>query len=217
VTGQTATLSISDAASTGTLNGFYIQSVLDTTANEVLMSGTYTPQSLSAPVGDVISVTLDNYGSYYVVGSNVGTFSTTTANGGGGTATLTLEGNTNLIFTMSTSQSTTTTSTTTSSTSSTSTTATTSSAPVTIKVRSVSLSGTLFTGMWTMVNDTAGDNLASGYTTFRFTGTAGTTYVVCVDNYETTIFQHWGGGSTNNCQTVTPTSNIVMTAYYSTG
>src|SRR2546428_680655 len=71
--GATATLSISSVDSSGSLlGGFYVDSVVDVTTNTVLMSGTYTPRSLSVPVGDTISATLDDYGSYYVVGSSVG-------------------------------------------------------------------------------------------------------------------------------------------------
>jgi len=123
-TGAPASLAISDVDSSGSaLNGFYIDSVMDLTTSAVLMSGTYTPQSLSVPAGDTISVTLDDYGSYYVVGSNIGTFSRTTANGGGGTSTLKVQGDTNLVFTMSTSTTTTTSSTTTTTSTTSSTTA----------------------------------------------------------------------------------------------
>ena len=42
--------------------------------------------------------------------------------------------------------------------------------------------------------------------------------VVCVSaSYKANNFQHWGDGSTNPCKTVTPTSNILMTAVYAKG
>ena len=117
LSGSTATLSISDVDSSGSaLDGFYIQSVVDVTTNTLLMSGTYTPQTVSIPVGDLINASLDDYGSYYVVGSNVGTFSRTTANDGGGTATFTAQGDTSLVFAMSNSITTTTSTTSTTST-----------------------------------------------------------------------------------------------------
>lgn len=53
--------------------------------------------------------------------------------------------------------------------------------------------------------------------TFVYSGSSSTEYVVCVANYQTTIFSHWGNGNTNPCKTAAPSANIVMTAYYSTG
>jgi Spherulation-specific family 4 len=88
--------------------------------------------------------------------------------------------------------------------------------PVTIKVRSVDLAGNVFSGMWTTIQNSAGNTLATGYTTLSFNGEWGQTYVVCVSNYQQYIFAHWGNGDTNSCKTVTPSSNIVMTAYYDT-
>jgi hypothetical protein len=49
-----------------------------------------------------------------------------------------------------------------------------------------------------------------------FKAQAGSTYTVCVSNYESTVFGHWGNGDTSSCVTVTPASNTVLTAYYST-
>ena len=103
-------------------------------------------------------------------------------------------------------------------------TATTSSTTVTtstqarasVTVKSEDLSGTLFTGMWTTVQSSDGTVLASGYTTFVFQGQAGVPYTVCVSDYGSTVFNHWGNGDTSSCKTATPTSNMVMTAYYST-
>lgn len=106
-------------------------------------------------------------------------------------------------------------STTTSTTSTTSSTTTASaSAPVTITVKSESLTGTLFTGMWTTVQSGNGKTLATGYTTLVFNGVPGTKYNVCVSSYGSEVFSHWGGGSTNPCTTVTLKSSMTLTAYY---
>ena len=81
-------------------------------------------------------------------------------------------------------------------------------------MQSVNLAGAPFTGMWTTIHSLNGKTVDRGYTTLQYTGLSGATYTVCVSNYLTNIFSHWGDGSTNPCKTVTPTSNIVMTAYY---
>ena len=216
-----ASLSITTQPSTG----FYIQSVVDNTLGATVASGAYTPQTITGTVGHSYSVTVDDFGGYYVTAANVGTFTRTSANGGGGTTTFTLQANTNLAFTMSTSATTTTSTTTTSPTTtstSTSTTTTissttttsTSSSPIWIKVKSANLAGVQFTGMYVTVTAAGGKVLATGYTTLTFHGSSGTTYTVCVYNYQTTTFSHWGAGGTSSCQTVTPTTNLVMTAYF---
>jgi hypothetical protein len=114
--------------------------------------------------------------------------------------------------TSTTSASTTTTTTTSSST--TKSTSTVVPTPVTIKVVSVNSLGGQFTGMYAIIKSASGKVLAHGYTTMNFKGLSGTTYTVCVSNYQATIFSHWSNGRTNSCQTVRPTSNLVMTAYY---
>ncbi|MGH9919253.1 MAG: spherulation-specific family 4 protein [Nitrososphaerales archaeon] len=116
--------------------------------------------------------------------------------------------------TSSTTSSTTVTSSSTTTTTTTSTTSSTS--PITIKVKS-SLAGAPLTGMYVTIQSSSGALLASGYTTFTFRGRSGTTYLVCADNYLTTIFAHWGNGLTASCQTVKSTSNLTMTAHYASG
>ncbi len=71
--------------------------------------------------------------------------------------------------------------------------------------------------MYTTIQSASGNTLAHGFTTFSFNGVTGTPYTVCVYNYQAIIFSHWRGGSTNPCQTVAPSSNLVMTAYYTNG
>jgi hypothetical protein len=84
-------------------------------------------------------------------------------------------------------------------------------------VRSLTLAGVQFTGMYVTIQSASGTILAQGYTTLNFKGVSGTPYTVCVYNYGRAVFAHWGDGSTNPCKTVTLTSQLLMTAYYSVG
>jgi hypothetical protein len=69
--------------------------------------------------------------------------------------------------------------------------------------------------MYVTLKSASGTILAHGYTTLNFNkGVSGTTYTVCVDNYQTKVFSHWGDGTTISCEIVKPTSNLVLTAYY---
>jgi len=71
--------------------------------------------------------------------------------------------------------------------------------------------------MYTTIQSSSGKTLVHGYTTLNFKGVSGTTYTVCVYNYNAIVFSHWGNGSTNPCRTFTPTANLAMTAYYAAG
>jgi hypothetical protein len=86
----------------------------------------------------------------------------------------------------------------------------------TIKVESVDLAGTLFTGMWTTVQSADGTVLDNGYTTLVFQGKQGASYKICVANYGSSVFSRWANGDTSSCVTLTLTSNTVLKAYYST-
>src|SRR5207245_9367481 len=102
--------------------------------------------------------------------------------------------------------------------------ATTSSTPppstttqVTITIKSVNLSGNPITGMSTVIRYTNGTTISQSFTPVSFTVKSVTTYVVHVRNYQITVFNHWMDGSTNSYYTITPTQNVILTAYYSTG
>lgn len=84
---------------------------------------------------------------------------------------------------------------------------------VTLKVKSVDLSGNPITGLWTVIKSN-GVIVAKGYTTLTFTATPGTTYTITMSNYQNYVFDHWGNGSTNPTKTVTPTQNLTVVAYY---
>ncbi|MFI5416945.1 MAG: fibronectin type III domain-containing protein, partial [Nitrososphaerales archaeon] len=86
---------------------------------------------------------------------------------------------------------------------------------VTLTVKSVGLTGSPITGLWTTIS--SGSSLVkSGYTPLTYTVDANKQYTVCVSNYQTSIFDHWNNGSTNSCRTVTPTQSMTLTAYYKT-
>ncbi len=95
--------------------------------------------------------------------------------------------------------------------------ATTASTQLSLTIKSVDLSGNPITGMSTVIRYANGTTIAEGFTPISFTVTSGTTYVVHVRDYLTTVFNHWSDGSTNSYYTVTPTQSTVLTAYYSTG
>jgi hypothetical protein len=82
-----------------------------------------------------------------------------------------------------------------------------------INVQSITQSGVAFAGMWTTVayNDSI---VASGFTSLSYTGMPGSTYTVCVGNYENYTFSHWDDFSTNSCTSVTLTQNVWLTATY---
>ncbi|MDC8451493.1 MAG: fibronectin type III domain-containing protein [Candidatus Nitrosotalea sp.] len=84
---------------------------------------------------------------------------------------------------------------------------------VTLKVKSVDLSGNPITGLWTVIKSN-GVIVAKGYTTLTFTATPGTTYTITMSNYQNYVFDHWGNGNTNPTKTVTPTQNLTVVAYY---
>ena len=88
---------------------------------------------------------------------------------------------------------------------------------VIITVKSVDLAGNPITGMWAVIRTPSGTTLASGYTPVNFTEASGVQYVVHVGNYQNKVFSHWGDGTTSSYYTITPTQNVVLTAYYSLG
>src|SRR5574337_1482504 len=90
---------------------------------------------------------------------------------------------------------------------------TTAPATVTLKVKSVDLSGNPITGLWTVIKSN-GVIVAKGYTTLTFTATPGTTYTITMSNYQNYVFDHWGNGNTTPTKTVTPAQNLTVVAYY---
>lgn len=89
------------------------------------------------------------------------------------------------------------------------------STSVSISVQSINLSGSAFSGMWTTVSD-GGNTVASGFTPMSFVGSSGSTYTVCVANYQNYVFDHWDNLSTNPCRVVTLTQSVSWNATYYT-
>ena len=84
-----------------------------------------------------------------------------------------------------------------------------------VTVNSVTPSGASLNGMYTLVyyNGTAIDD---GFTPLSYTGTGGNQYTVCVDNYQNYVFSHWQDGLTSSCRTLGLSSDLTLTATYST-
>ncbi|MDE1852389.1 MAG: hypothetical protein KGI38_01445 [Thaumarchaeota archaeon] len=83
-----------------------------------------------------------------------------------------------------------------------------------LTVNSKSPSGEL-DGMWTVLYDSNGNQIATGYTPIAFSGLkAGATYSVSVSDYGPYVFSHWEDGSTNSYRTFVANSNLAFTAYY---
>jgi hypothetical protein len=85
--------------------------------------------------------------------------------------------------------------------------------PYTLTINSVDLTGNLTTGYYATVHE--GETLIqTGFTPVTFTGTAGTTYTVGVQDYAGVNFHHWEDGSTVAARDVTLISDTTVVAYY---
>lgn len=82
---------------------------------------------------------------------------------------------------------------------------------VTLTIRSVALDGSAITGLWTVVS---GAGSTTGFTPLSYTADAGSQYTVTMGEWQNYKFDHWDNGSTSKSRTVTPNSNIMLTAYY---
>jgi len=147
----------------------------------------YTPMVFNGTDGQTYTVTVANYESYVFCHWQDG--------GTGADRTVTLDGNQTLTAVYST--------------------AGTCATTAKIKIRSLTLSGQVFTGMWLTVSS-GGKVVASGYTTLTFTATVGVTYTVTMSNYQNDVFAHWGDGSTNPAKAFTATTATTLSAYYNT-
>ncbi len=91
------------------------------------------------------------------------------------------------------------------------------SSTVTIAVNSVDLTGNQITGMYMELQNSNGVDIATGFTPVSFSVTSGQQYIVYANDYQNIVFNHWEDGTTNHARTITPTQNMSITAYYSTG
>jgi hypothetical protein len=84
----------------------------------------------------------------------------------------------------------------------------------TLSVSSVNLSGSAFTGMWTVVSQD-GTTLQTGFTPVSFKGKVGAQYVVSVGDYQNNVFDHWEDGSKSRTKTIViPADGLALKAYY---
>ncbi|HEX5359316.1 MAG TPA: hypothetical protein VFW99_05320, partial [Candidatus Nitrosotalea sp.] len=88
-----------------------------------------------------------------------------------------------------------------------------STGQVSLKVKTIDLSGKVITGLWTTLVS-GGTTIQTGYTTKTFTVTTGNQYTVTVANYQNYVFDHWSDGNTNPNRVITPTQATTLVAYY---
>ena len=85
-----------------------------------------------------------------------------------------------------------------------------------LTVQSAIMNGTVYNGMYTVIEDSSHNILKTGFTPLTYTVTTGSQYIVQVDNYGVYTFDHWSTGSTSDPVTITPTQATTLTAYFST-
>lgn len=149
----------------------------------------YTPLTYSGNAGGTYSVTVHDYGD--VVFDHWGNGSTSK------TRILTLTGDTTLVAYYRTPP---------------------SQPTWTLTVSSQDTSGDLITGYWTVLYDSSGETVASGFTPATFTLNSGQQYSVRMANFGTYTFDHWAdNSSTANPRGISITSNAQLTAVYNPG
>lgn len=90
--------------------------------------------------------------------------------------------------------------------------------PSSVGVKSISQNGTAISGYYTVLYDSSGSVLATGFTPATFTTTAGQVYSVRVENYGSCVFANWTNGATSDPMTFTATSAAqTFTAVYNCG
>ena len=87
----------------------------------------------------------------------------------------------------------------------------------TIRVLSDDFAGNPIKGMYIELQNAAGADISSGYSPISFATTTGVRYDVYANNYQSFVFKHWDDGSTDPARSITPSQNMTLTAYYSTG
>jgi hypothetical protein len=73
--------------------------------------------------------------------------------------------------------------------------------------------GNPINGLWTVIYSN-GAVVASGYTSMKYVGSSGATYVVTVSDYGAYAFNHWSTGSTSRSISVTLAQSTNLAAYY---
>ena len=86
-----------------------------------------------------------------------------------------------------------------------------------LTITSQNTSGSMITGYYTVLFDSSGNVLATGFTPASFMLTSGQAYSVQVDNYGSCSFVSWADGSTANPRAISITSNTQVSAVYNCG
>lgn len=72
--------------------------------------------------------------------------------------------------------------------------------------------------MWTVIRNTSGEIVQTGFTPLTFAGKAGSTYIVTVSDYQSIKFINWENGNTSHDRAFTQlSSDVIATASYDTG
>lgn len=83
-----------------------------------------------------------------------------------------------------------------------------------LTIGSADLSKNELKGMWTELHNAKGNTIFQGFGPRSYVVTSGSTYTVFVSDFQNIKFDHWDDGSTNPYRTITPTQDIIVTAYY---
>ena len=86
-----------------------------------------------------------------------------------------------------------------------------------LNVNTYDLSGNEITGLYIEIQDQTGKDLATGYSPASFGVTAGSQYIVYVNNYQNIVFNHWENGSTDPSRPISISQTTTLLAFYSTG
>jgi hypothetical protein len=86
---------------------------------------------------------------------------------------------------------------------------------VKLTVRSADMNGRAITGVSTTISKTDGSIVSTGYTPLSTIVISGSTYQVTVSDYKNYKFDHWEDGTKSKTRTITPSSDMTLTAYFS--
>jgi hypothetical protein len=86
----------------------------------------------------------------------------------------------------------------------------------TFTVKSVNSAGAAVTGMRVVIENEHRTVLENAFTQVSYVGTAGQSYVVCVENYGNLVFAHWDDGLTTSCRSFGLNGNLNLVATYKT-
>jgi hypothetical protein len=77
------------------------------------------------------------------------------------------------------------------------------------------MNGRAITGVSTTISKTDGSIVSTGYTPLSTIVISGSTYQVTVSDYKNYKFDHWEDGTKSKTRTITPSSDMTLTAYFS--